>query len=186
MSQPTSEFHIDFELYDRGSSGVDVRYWYCLGGFVVGARDSCCTLEAAVSGTEALLSYDGARRDLALASKPLEALYTELYLGLMVDFDVGFEPGKHWQRYSRFQALPIATASFDGWNAFVVESEEHARFIWMPPGRGAKLCQAYLAVGAFESALRSFRRELEDQFRARGSVPPVSGARAKLPVRETG
>jgi hypothetical protein len=187
MSQVTGEFRIELELLEPGDAAVEVvRYWYSLGGTVIGARDAACSFEVALSGTEALLRWEGARHDVALAGKPLDALYTELYLGLLVDFDAGVETGKHWQRYARFQALPIGTSSFHGWNAFLVENDEHARFIWVPPDRAAKVCEVYLPLGAFEVAQRSFRRELEDHFRGRRSVAPVTGARVKGPIRETG
>jgi hypothetical protein len=182
----TSELRIELELLEPKGPGLEIRYWYCVDGQILGRPEAACLLEAALAGTEALLRYEDSRRDLVLASKERDALYTELYLGLLVDFDIGVDPGKHWQRYARFQVLPANASCFEGWNAFLVESDTHARLLWAPPGRDARPCEARLPLGTFDAALHAFRRELQDQQRARSSVPPVSGERLTGPARETG
>jgi hypothetical protein len=185
MSRAVSEFQVDFEWLEPAGAAPELRYWYCVSEQILGAREASCTVETAASGVQALLRHEGARRDAALMKRPVQALYDELSVGLMVDFDAAFEPAKDWQRYLRFRAMP-ADAGFSGWSAFVVEDDEHARFIWRAPGRGAKPSEVYLSLGAFDAALRAFQAELESHLRQRRSVPPASGARLRGPAREVG
>lgn len=186
MKQQMSEFRIELEPHEPSAELDVARYWYWLSGTILGEPEAACSLELAAAATEGLLRWEGTRRDSVLASKSIDALYTELYLGLIVDFDAGVELGKYWRRYARFQALPTGTSSFDGWSAFLVESDELARFIWRSPGRTASVCEAHLPLGAFEVALRAFQRALDDRLRGRCSVAPASGMRVNGRARGTG
>jgi hypothetical protein len=179
-------FAVEYELIDMEGEPLRIAYWFRVNGQTLGRTDVASSFDCVAAELALLLRHTGNRRDDLLASKPHHQLFDQVQIGLMIDFDPWLDPGKDWERHLRFVALPPSAPAFDGWTAFLVENGNVAHFVWHAADQHHEIFECVFARGDFEAALHAFQAELSAHLNARRSLPPISGQRPKLAVRDTG
>ena len=180
-----SAFSVEHEIAEIDGDNLKISFWFVVGPSRLGFPGIYEDLTASAGRIEALLRHSDQRAAAEMMSVPLDELFRRIEVGTFVYADPGLEAGCDWDRFERFVVTPRDASSFDGWTAFLVESEDAGRLIWREPST-RRLHEVRLARGELDRALRRFHDELRQLIGAARHFAPKSGARAKGRLRNVG
>lgn len=110
-----------------------IAFWFA--GYRVGNADEINALTTVHVALRELAKFAGHRRDDALAAMPADQAFATIH-GALYDADIDTltyaEIRSLAERNERFHALPACEA-FDGWNAYLVETDSIGRILVRGP-----------------------------------------------------
>jgi len=180
-----SAFSVEHEIAEIDGENLKVSFWFVVGASRLGFPGIYEDVTASAGRIEALLRHRDHRAAAELMPLPLDELFRRIEVGTFVYADPGLEAGRDWGRFERFVVTPRDASSFDGWTAFLVESEDNARLIWREPST-RRLHEARLTRGELDQALLRFHQGLRQLIESARHHAPKSGARAKGRLRDVG
>lgn len=133
--------------------------WVC--GQRIGRHDEEVAMTVALTSMPWILNHTGKRADGGLMTMPAKKAFNTMY-DAIYRYDEGVsdeELDARSKRYRPFQIHCDGFDYFDGWRAFLIESELAARLIWRAPHKTVH--EARIGIGEFDRVLDGFLSELE-------------------------